>query len=99
MHLTKFYKYATEFPWFMRLNMIVGYLAAWVGFVCSTIIAAIIPSIPGYKAVLLSAMLGGYLYVLLRMRKEMKIEPEVMGQMRIDNGVKDTLDKSLKKLL
>ena len=99
MMLARFFKYATEITWFFRLNMIVGYLMGWFAFVFSLLMLLIVPNIPGYKAVLAIILFGMYFYVLLRMRKEMNIEPEAISAMKIDSGTKEMLTKSLKKLL
>ena len=99
MLLVRFYKYATDFPWFIRLNLIVGYLLGWFSFVLSLLMLLVIPSMPGYKTVLAVILFGANFYVLLRMRKEMVIEPEIISSMKIDSGIKKTLDKSLKNLL
>ena len=97
--LARFYKYAKEIPWFFRLNMIVGYLLGWFGFVFSLLMLLVIPSVPGYKTVLAVVLFGAYFYTLLRMRKEMIIEPEAISAMKIDSGITETLEKSLKSLL
>ena len=99
MMLARFYKYATEIPWFFRLNMIVGYLLGWFAFVFSLLMLLVVPSMPGYKVVLAIILFGVFFYVLLRMRKEMIIEPELISAMKIDSGIKETLDKSIKSLL
>ncbi len=99
MLLIRFYKYATGFPWFIRLNMIVGYLLGWFSFVFSLLMLLVIPSMPGYKAVLAVILFGVYFYVLIRMRKELVIEPETISSMNIDTSTKELLNKSLKSLL
>lgn len=99
MMLARFYKYATDIPWFFRLNMIAGYLLGWFAFIFSLLMLLVVPSMPGYKVVLAIILFGAYFYVLLRMRKEMIIEPEAISAMKIDSGTKETLDKSLKSLL
>lgn len=99
MMLVRFYKYATEFPWFYRLTMIVGYLLGWFAFVFSLLLLLLVPSMPGYKVVLAIILFGVYFYALLWMRKEMIIELEAISAMKIDSGTKETLDKSLKNLL
>ena len=97
--LVKFYKYATEYPWFFRLTMIIGYLVAWFAFVFSLLALLVVPSMPGYRAVLAIILYGSNFYLLLRMRKEMIIEPEAQSALKIDSGTKPMLDKSLKRLL
>ncbi len=99
MLLVRFYKYATEIPWFFRLNMIFVYLLGWFSFVFSLLMILVIPSMPGYKAVLAVILFGANFYLLIRMRKGLVIEPEIISSMKIDAGTKDLLDKSLKSLL
>ena len=99
MLLVRFYKYAKEIPWFFRLNMIVGYLLGWFSFVLSLLMLLVIPSVPGYKTVIAVVLFGAYFYTLLRMRKEMIIEPEAISSMKIDSSTKEMLNKSLKNLL
>lgn len=98
MMLAKFYKYS-QYPWFIRLLMIVGYLDCWVALVFSVLLALVIPSMPGYKAVLLSAMFGGYVFILFKMRKQLVIEPEDMVTIKVDEGTTDIFKESIGKLL
>ncbi|MBR5174303.1 MAG: hypothetical protein IKW89_00050 [Bacteroidales bacterium] len=99
MMFLRFYKYATEYPWFMRLGMIISYVLAWFAFVLCMLMLLVTPSMPGYKAVLTVVLFGGYFYTLIRMRQSMKVEPEVIAQMKVDAGVTSLLNKSIKKLL
>ena len=42
MLLTRFYKYATEYSWFMRLGMIVSYVLSWFAFgLCMLILLSV----------------------------------------------------------
>lgn len=99
MLLARFYKFATEYSRLMRLGMIITYVLAWFAFALCMVMLLITPSMPGYKAALAVVMFGGYFYTLIRMRQTMKVDPEVLAQMKLDEGVTKVLNKSIKKLL
>ncbi len=99
MLLTRFYKYATEYSWFMRFGMIVSYVLSWFAFGLCMLILLVTPSMPGYKAALAVVLFGGYIYTLIRMRQSMKVEPEVIAQMKVDEGMTKVLKKSIEKLI
>ena len=99
MMFLRFYKYATEYPWFIRLGMIVSYLLAWFAFALCVLMLLVTPSMPGYKVALSVVMFGGYINILVRMHRELRINPEVVAQLKLDEGIAKTLDKSIKKLL
>lgn len=99
MMLARFYKYATEYTWFMRLSMIISYLLAWFAFAFCLLVFLVIPSVPGYKVALAFILFGGYFYSLIRIRQTMKVDPEVLAQMKVDEGMTLLLKKSIEKLL
>lgn len=99
MMLARFYKYATEYTWFMRLSMIISYLLARFAFAFCLLVFLVIPSVPGYKVALAFILFGGYFYSLIRIRQTMKVDPEVLAQMKVDEGMTLLLKKSIEKLL
>lgn len=98
MMLTRFYKYS-QYPWYIRLLMVVGYVNCWAAFILSVLLVLVTPNMPGYKAVLSSLILGGYAFMLFKMRNQLVIEPEDMATINVDKGTTDVLKKSIGKLL
>jgi hypothetical protein len=99
MLLARFFKYATEYTWFMRLGMIISYLLAWFAFAFCLLVFLVIPSVPGYKVSLAVVLFVGYFYTLIRMRQSMNVDPAVSAPMKVDEGLTLVLKKSIEKIL
>jgi len=96
--LARFYRYS-EYPWYIRSLMLAGYLECWGVLVLSALLVMVIPSIPGYKTMLLSVLIGSYVYVLFKIRKELSIEPEDTLEIKVDEATTKVLERSLKDLM